>query len=52
MTAQDTRIARQAKQLAKYDAELHEAQRALREARAKRDGALARLAHLTEDQGK
>lgn len=48
MTIQDTRIARQAKVLAKADAELHEAQRVLREKRAKRDGALARLVHLTD----
>lgn len=51
-TVQDARIARAAKQLAKYDAEMHEKQRELREARAKRDGALVRLAHLTEEPAK
>lgn len=49
MTVRDTRIARQAKVLAKADAEMREAQKILREKRANRDAALVRLAHLTEE---
>lgn len=49
MTVLDTRIARQARVLAKADAEMRAAQQQLREARAKRDAALTRLNHLTED---
>lgn len=47
-TTRDIRIARQARAVARAQHELHEAQKALREARAKRDAALTRLEHMVD----
>lgn len=52
MTVKDQRIVRQARAVARADAELSEARRTLREARAKRDAAITRLAYLTEEPAK
>lgn len=52
MSVRDSRIAQQARVVAKADAELQEAKRALTEARAKHTAALVRLVHLTEEPSK
>lgn len=46
MAAKDVRIARQAREVARLNEDLHEALATVREARAKRDAALTRLEYL------